>query len=61
MNNVSPAVLHRKVLPVDSVAAFDKGAGWFVVDRRQGTDVADELVQQGGFDQVRLLGDQGLF
>lgn len=26
-----------------------------MVDRGQGGDVADELVQQGGFNQVRLL------
>lgn len=57
---VWPAVLHRKVFPVDSVAAFNKGAGRFVIDGGQGANVADELIQQGRLDQVRLLWDQGL-
>lgn len=53
-------MLHGQVLAVDPVAALHEGAGGFVIDRRQGADVADELVQQGGLDQVRLLRDQGL-
>lgn len=53
-------MLHGQVLPVDPVAALHKGAGGFVIDRRQRADVADELVQQGGLDQVRLLRDQRL-
>lgn len=60
MLDFTPAVLHRKVLPVDSMAALHKGAGGFVIDGRQGADVADELIQQGGLDQIRLLRDQGL-
>lgn len=40
---------------MDPVAALHEGAGGFVVDGRQGADVADELVQQGGLDQIRLL------
>lgn len=54
-------MLHRQVLPVDPVAALHEGAGGFVVDGRQGANVADELVQQGGLDQIRLLRDQRLF
>lgn len=54
-------MLHREVFPVDSMAAFHKGTGGFVIDRRQRADVADELIQQGGLDQVRLLRDQRLF
>lgn len=52
---VTPAVLDREVFPVDPVAALHKGAGGFVIDRGQRANVADELVQQGGLDQVRLL------
>lgn len=55
-----PAVLDRKVFPVDSMAAFHKGTGGFVIDGGQRADVADELIQQGGLDQVRLLRDQRL-
>lgn len=44
----------------DSSAALHKGTGGLVVDGGQGADVADQLVQQGGLNQVRLLGDEGL-
>lgn len=53
-------MLHRKVFAVDPMAALHEGAGRFVIDGGQGADVADELIQQGGLDQVCLLGDQGL-
>lgn len=45
---------------MDSMAAFHEGTGGFVVDGGQRADVADELVQQGGLDQVRLFGDERL-
>lgn len=53
-------MLHRQVFPVDPVAALHEGAGGFVIDGCQGADVADELVQQGGLNQVRLLRDERL-
>lgn len=49
-----------QVLAVDPVAALHKGVGGLVVDRCQRTNVADELVQECGLDQVGLLRDQGL-
>ena len=48
-----PLVLH-------AAAALHEGAGGLVVDGGQGADVADELLQQGGLDEVRLLRDEGL-
>lgn len=53
-------MLHGQVLPVDPVAALHEGARGLVIDGCQGANVADELVQQGGLDQVRLLRDQRL-
>ena len=41
-------------------AALHEGAGRLVVDRGQRADVADELVQQRGLDEVCLLGDEWL-
>lgn len=55
-----PAVLDGKVFAVDAVAALHEGVGGLVVDGRQRANVADELVQQRGLDQVRLLGDERL-
>lgn len=43
-----------------TAAALHEGAGRLVVDGRQRADVADELLQQGGLNQVRLLRDQRL-
>ena len=45
---------------MDAVASLHEGAGGLVVDGGQGSDVADELVEEGRLDQVRLLGDQRL-
>lgn len=45
---------------LDASAALDEGTGGLVVDGGQSADVADELLQQRGLDQIRLLGDQGL-
>lgn len=45
---------------LNSTAALNKSTGRLVVDRGQSTNVADELLQQRGLDQVRLLRDQGL-
>ena len=53
-------MLDGEVLAVDAVAAFHKGVGGLVVDGGQRADVADELVQQRGLDQVRLLRDERL-
>ena len=53
-------MLNGQVLAVDAVAALHEGIGGLVVDRGQRTDVADELIQQGGLDEVRLLRDEGL-
>ena len=39
-------------------ASLHEGAGRFVIDGRQGRDVADELVQERRFDEVGLLGDE---
>ncbi len=45
---------------VNAVASFHKGSGGFVVNGGQRADVADELVQQGGLDQVCFLWNQRL-
>ena len=45
---------------LDTTAAFNKGTGRLVVDRGQSTDVTDKLLQQGRFNQICLLRDQGL-
>lgn len=50
----------RKAFVLHPSATLDEGAGWFVVDGGECADVADELVQQRGLDQVRLLRDQRL-
>lgn len=39
--------------------ALHEGIWGFVVDRGKCRDVADEFVQEGGFDEVRLLRDEG--
>ena len=39
--------------------ALHEGIGGFVVDGSECRDVADEFVQEGGFDEVRLLRDEG--
>lgn len=45
---------------LNTAAALNKGTGRLVVDRGQSTNVADELLQQSGLNQIRLLRDQGL-
>lgn len=50
----------RESLVLNATAAFNKGTGWLVIHRGQSTNVADELLQQSGLDQIRLLRDQGL-
>jgi len=45
---------------LNTTAALNKSTGGLVVDRGQSTNVADELLQQGGLNQIRLLRDQGL-
>lgn len=45
----------------DAPAPLHKRTGGLVVDRGQRADVADQLVQQGGLDQVCLLGNERLF
>lgn len=45
---------------LDASAALNKGTGGLVVDGGECADVADELLQQRGLDQIRLLGDQRL-
>lgn len=40
------------------MTSLHKGAGWFVIDGGQGANVADELIQQCGLNQIRLLRDQ---
>lgn len=50
----------RKSLVLNTSAALNEGTGGLVVDRGQSTNVADKLLQQCGFDQICLLGDQGL-
>lgn len=47
-------------LPTGAIATFDEGSGRLVVDGGERADVADELVQQRGLQQVRLLGDERL-
>lgn len=54
-------MLNGQVLAVDAMTALHKSIRRLVVDRGQWADVADELVQQCGLDQVRLLWDQWLF
>lgn len=44
----------------DASAPLHEGAGRLVIDRGQGANVADQLVQQSGLNQVRLLRDEGL-
>lgn len=53
-------MLDGQVLAVDAVATLHEGVGGLVVDGGQGANVADEFIQQGGLNQVRLLRDQGL-
>lgn len=48
------------MLAVDAVTALHESVRRLVVNGCQRTNVADELVQQSGLDQVRLLGDQRL-
>lgn len=50
----------RQELASEATTALHKGAGGLVIDRGQGRDVADELIQQGGLNQVCLLRDEGL-
>lgn len=50
----------RQSLVLDTTASLNKSAGWLVVDGGQSTDVADELLQQCGLNQISLLRDQGL-
>ena len=45
---------------LNATAALYKGTGRLVVDGGQSADVADELLQQCGLNQIRLLGDQRL-
>lgn len=45
---------------LDASAALNKGTGRLMVDRGKCADVADELLQQRGLDQIRLLRDQRL-
>lgn len=45
---------------LNAAAALNKGTGRLVVDGGQSTNVTDELLQQRGFNQIRLLRDQGL-
>lgn len=41
-------------------APLHKGAGWLVVDGGQCANVADELIQQCGLDEVSLFRDERL-
>ena len=50
----------RESLVLNAAAALNKGTGRLVVDGGQSADVTDELLQQCGFNQIRLLRDQGL-
>lgn len=50
----------REPLVLHAAAALHEGAGGLVVDRGQGADVADQFLQQRGFNQVRLLRNQRL-
>lgn len=50
----------RESLVLHPTAALHKGTGRLVVDRGQSTNVADELLQQSGLNQVRLLRNQRL-
>lgn len=54
-------MLDGQVLAMDAVAALHEGVGGLVVDGGQGANVANELVQQGGLNQVCLFRDQRLF
>lgn len=47
-------------LVLNAAAAFNKGTGWLVIHRGKSTNVADELLQQSGLNQICLLRDQGL-
>lgn len=53
-------MVYWQVFVVDSMASLHKGIGRLVVHRGQRADVADELVQQRGLDEVCLLRDQRL-
>ena len=53
-------MLDGQVLAVDAMTTLHKGVWGLVVDGGQGANVADEFIQQGGLNQVRLLRDQGL-
>lgn len=56
-----PSMVNWQVLAVDTVAPFHESIGWFVVHRSQRPNMADQLIQQSGFNQISLLGDQWLF
>ena len=50
----------RRQRPLEPRPSLDEGGGRLVVDGGEGGDVADELVQEGGLEEVGLLRDQGL-
>lgn len=53
-------MLDGQMLAVDAVAALHESVRRLVVNRGERADVANELVQQRGLNQVRLLRDQRL-
>lgn len=50
----------RKSFVLNTTAALNEGTGGLVVDGGQSTDVADELLQQCGFNQIRFFWNQWL-
>lgn len=56
-----PSMVNWQVLAVNPMAPFHKSIGRFVVHRSQRPNMADQLIQQSGFNQISLLRDQWLF
>lgn len=58
--NNSRSSIARESLVLNTTAALHKGTRWLVVYRGQSSNVADELLQQRGLNQISLLRNQGL-
>ena len=53
-------MVYRQVFAMDPMTSFHEGVGRLVVHRGQRADVADQLIQQRGLNEICLLRDQRL-